>query len=302
MLCIGSVSASAFAQDSTQTGRTSNMNTSDRIAARDMTGNITPPALPVMQTFVPPEVMSQAGSKYGKNLYAVTMLKVNGGTDAYQVMILDNQTPRFEWIGADGSTIADIYRVDTGGMATGAPVNSTMPMNNNGMNNNNSTRSDSSARMNNSTNNNASMSRDSSGMMNNATNNNANRSTDSSRSMNNMQNNPNRRRDSTQNMPPDTLNRSMNNPAMSTDSSRNSGRDSVRNNVNNPGQRRDTGNRRGMDTSRNGDSSSSLRFNKGVQEMMIVQKHFAPFHKMIFVAPPKRTVSAFYRREQALHS
>jgi hypothetical protein len=129
MLCISTI---AISQDTIS--RSSNMNVSveNRVAARDLR-DLPPPAaaLPVLQTFVAPDTVTQVTSKYGKGLYAITKLKVGNGQDAYQVALLENAQVRYEWIGADGSVVTDIYRVDTGGTTQGNQMNSTNNMNNN---------------------------------------------------------------------------------------------------------------------------------------------------------------------------
>jgi hypothetical protein len=67
-------------------------------------------ALPVVQSWVPEEVITSAISKYGQNIYAVNKVKAAGGTDAYQISILENGVLRNEWIGADGTAITDVFR------------------------------------------------------------------------------------------------------------------------------------------------------------------------------------------------
>ncbi|MFN2458856.1 MAG: hypothetical protein ABR502_11705 [Chitinophagaceae bacterium] len=98
----------------------------NRVAARDMRGAPDPPALPVLETYVAQEVVSLVNGKYGKNLYSVKQLRVASGDSAFQVRILENDTTRQEWIGADGAIVTNIYRVDTGTMETSTQMDPNM--------------------------------------------------------------------------------------------------------------------------------------------------------------------------------
>jgi hypothetical protein len=117
------VSVTAFAQDSMRM----NSDLSGRMAARDMRGATDPAALPVIETFVPQEVVSMVTGKYPNGLYSVKQLRIASGDSAYQVVLLDSIETRLEWLGGDGAVVTNIYRVDTGVMATDDPMN----MNNN---------------------------------------------------------------------------------------------------------------------------------------------------------------------------
>src|SRR5215217_7536642 len=77
-----------------------------RTAARDMKADASPAALPVMQTYVPTDVMSKATGSYGKNLYAVTQVKSATGTNAYQVTLLNaGGETKSEWIDSVGTAV-----------------------------------------------------------------------------------------------------------------------------------------------------------------------------------------------------
>src|SRR6478736_5512797 len=69
-----------------QMSTTTSMNSMDagRSAARDMKADVSPASLPVMQSYVPSDVMSKLTGSYGKALYAVTMVKSATGENAYQ--------------------------------------------------------------------------------------------------------------------------------------------------------------------------------------------------------------------------
>jgi hypothetical protein len=99
-----------------------------RTAARDMTGDVSPAALPLMQTYVPAEIMSKATSSYGKALYAVTQVKSATGTNAYHVTLLNNGQTKSEFIDEGGAVVANVFRT--------AETDAMMNANNAGMNGN----------------------------------------------------------------------------------------------------------------------------------------------------------------------
>ncbi|HEY0057588.1 MAG TPA: hypothetical protein VGB56_00550, partial [Flavisolibacter sp.] len=76
-------------------------------------------ALPVIQSYVPEDVISRAMSTHGQNLYSITGVKTAEGQDAYHVTLIENGQTRSEWVGADGSTIANAYRTDDANAAQG---------------------------------------------------------------------------------------------------------------------------------------------------------------------------------------
>lgn len=143
-------STTIIAQDSVRI----NNNMDGRIAARDMRGATDPPALPVIETFLPQEATNSASGKYGKSLYSIKQLRVASGDSAFQVTLLDTSSgqTRLEWIGGDGAVVTSIYRVDTGEMVTDNQMNPNNNMSNrdtttrNNVNNLNNTTGDTSMR------------------------------------------------------------------------------------------------------------------------------------------------------------
>jgi hypothetical protein len=119
-------SITAMAQDSV---RIMNTDFTNRVAARDMRGQTDPPALPVIETYLPPEALTMATGKYGKGLYSVKQLRIGNGDSAYQVILIEDSVTRLEWIGVDGSVVTDMWRTDTGTMSTGTPMAPTQNMN-----------------------------------------------------------------------------------------------------------------------------------------------------------------------------
>ncbi|RYY90655.1 MAG: hypothetical protein EOO15_01665 [Chitinophagaceae bacterium] len=88
-------------------------------------GNSYSVALPVLNGFVPEEVVTKALSAYGSNLYSISRVKAANGSDAFQVNLLDGGIARSEFIGEDGSSFAaiDVFRHDED-MADGSLMNS----------------------------------------------------------------------------------------------------------------------------------------------------------------------------------
>jgi hypothetical protein len=84
----------------------------------DQRGNGYSVALPVLNTFVPENVVNMALQRYGSNLYSITMLKSAEGKDAYQINLLDRGQTKMEWVGDDGATAMNIYRTEEMEMAT----------------------------------------------------------------------------------------------------------------------------------------------------------------------------------------
>lgn len=96
-------------------------------------------ALPVIQSYVPEDVISKAMSMHGQNLYSITGVKTAEGQDAYHVTLLENGQTRSEWIGADGSMISNAYRTDDANAAQGTMSNGSNQSLNNGTGTNTST-------------------------------------------------------------------------------------------------------------------------------------------------------------------
>jgi hypothetical protein len=105
-------------------------------------GNNYTVALPVVQSFVPEEIITKALGMYGSNIYSINRVRSASGTDAYQVTVIEGGVSRTEFIGEDGSTVAaiDVFRNDANGIntmnsssnnAANADMNSSSNMNNN---------------------------------------------------------------------------------------------------------------------------------------------------------------------------
>ena len=75
-------------------------------------GNTFRVALPVKQSLIPDDVVSKAVNMFGPTIYDITTIKGSSGQDVYHVRVIDNGTVSSQYIGADGSKVLDIYRVE----------------------------------------------------------------------------------------------------------------------------------------------------------------------------------------------
>lgn len=69
-------------------------------------------ALPVLQTYVPDEVVNAAVNMYKQNLYDITAMKGNEKQDMYVVRVMENREMKTHYIDAHGTAVTDIYRTD----------------------------------------------------------------------------------------------------------------------------------------------------------------------------------------------
>lgn len=69
--------------------------------------------LPVINGFVPEDVISKAISMHGNNLYGITRMKARDKSDVYQVRLLENGKGKIVWMDVDGKHImeSDVYKV-----------------------------------------------------------------------------------------------------------------------------------------------------------------------------------------------
>jgi hypothetical protein len=84
-------------------------------------GNSYSVALPVLNGYIPEEVITKSLSMYNNSLYSITRVKAANGQDAYQVSLIDGGVARTEFIGEDGTSFAaiDVFRHDDAEMANG---------------------------------------------------------------------------------------------------------------------------------------------------------------------------------------
>lgn len=93
----------------------------------DTRGNGYSLSLPVIQTYVPEEIIDKALQKYGANLYSVSMVKTAEGKDAYQLGLIDRGQMKMEYLNEDGTAVASVWRVeDTSGAMTTTDANAAM--------------------------------------------------------------------------------------------------------------------------------------------------------------------------------
>jgi len=78
----------------------------------DTRGNGYALALPVIQTYVPEDIIDKALQKYGANLYSISMVKTSGGTNAYQLGLIERGQLRMEYLNEDGTTATNVWRTE----------------------------------------------------------------------------------------------------------------------------------------------------------------------------------------------
>jgi hypothetical protein len=65
-------------------------------------------ALPVIQSWVPEDVVTSAISRYGNSIYAINKVRGANGQEVYQVTLLDKGEARSEYLSADGGSVAAV--------------------------------------------------------------------------------------------------------------------------------------------------------------------------------------------------
>lgn len=76
-------------------------------------------SLPVLNSYVPENIVTQALQRYGSTLYSISMVKTNDGVDAYQLGILDRGQMRTEIVGEDGVALSNYWRTEEMNNTTG---------------------------------------------------------------------------------------------------------------------------------------------------------------------------------------
>jgi hypothetical protein len=69
-------------------------------------------ALPVIQTYVPEDIIDKALNKYGASLYSIAMVNAVDSGNTYQLGIIDRGQLRMEYLNDNGATVANVWRVE----------------------------------------------------------------------------------------------------------------------------------------------------------------------------------------------
>lgn len=69
-------------------------------------------ALPVIQTYVPENIIASALQKYGSSLYSIAMVKTNSGNSAYQIGLLQHGQLATTYLDDNGASVADVWRTE----------------------------------------------------------------------------------------------------------------------------------------------------------------------------------------------
>lgn len=103
-------------------------------------------SLPVLQTYVPDEVITAATNMYKQNLYDITALKGKDSQQVYQVRVQDNGELKSMWMDANGTAVTDYWRMDeqmnmtNANTQTSTDSNAAMDNNSSDMNTNSNTK------------------------------------------------------------------------------------------------------------------------------------------------------------------
>jgi hypothetical protein len=117
-------------------------------------------SLPVLETWVPDQVVTTALNQYKQNLYDIAAMKGNNSTNMYVVRVIDNGELKSMYMDSTGGAVTDYIRTEEQTNMGNGTMNSGT-MNNGNLDNGNTN-------MNNSTNSNSSMSNDTNGTMDNS--------------------------------------------------------------------------------------------------------------------------------------
>lgn len=69
-------------------------------------------SLPVIQTYVPEDVVDKALQKYGARLYSIGMVKTADGKDAYQIGLLSHGQLHNDYLNEEGISVANVWRTE----------------------------------------------------------------------------------------------------------------------------------------------------------------------------------------------
>ncbi|RYF86820.1 MAG: hypothetical protein EON98_02490 [Chitinophagaceae bacterium] len=81
-------------------------------------------ALPVIQTYVPEDIIDKALNKYGASLYSIGMVSGVDTGNVYQLGIIQNGQMHSEYLNDNGVTVANVWRTEEN-MGTAGSLNST---------------------------------------------------------------------------------------------------------------------------------------------------------------------------------
>jgi hypothetical protein len=108
-------------------------------------------SLPVLETWVPDQVVTTALNQYKQNLYDIAAMKGNNNTNMYVVRVIDNGELKSMYMDSTGGAVTDYIRTEEqANMNNGTMNNGNMNMNN-GTNSNSSISNDTNGTIDNST-------------------------------------------------------------------------------------------------------------------------------------------------------
>lgn len=98
--------ARAEKREEKRTGMTMNMNTGNPMPVNSYNTMVFPQAAtPVMEDYIPSDVLSALKNTYGADLYDVTSMKCNNGDDCYTVRVIKNGAVQTMIVNTEGKTV-----------------------------------------------------------------------------------------------------------------------------------------------------------------------------------------------------
>lgn len=98
----------------------------------DQRGNGYSLALPVLQTYVPEDIVQKALDKYGANLYSISLVKTPAGSNAYQVSLIHGGQMMMDRLDDNGASVTNSWRTDDMNNGSMNATQSNAAMGNNG--------------------------------------------------------------------------------------------------------------------------------------------------------------------------
>ena len=80
------------------------------VSYREDGKSLTSTVSPIMQSYVPQEMVAQAIQRYGASVYAIGVSKGSDGQELYHVTVIENGESKTEWMNADGTVSENHFR------------------------------------------------------------------------------------------------------------------------------------------------------------------------------------------------
>ncbi len=91
----------------------------------NVSGAAVPLTQPVLNTFVPEDIIAKVKSVHGAGLYSITMLKGVDSQAIYGVTVIESGVSKIQWMGADGAVASNVFRTDAPAEVAPNPMGNT---------------------------------------------------------------------------------------------------------------------------------------------------------------------------------